>query len=112
MRAATILLALALASPVLAGGPEPRAGTKPVLWSAQAQVFHLQSPLPVAVTIRILGPAPDFPRMVTVPAMPGSVSVPYPETRMRIQVQIAPGVWSQVVTLTRRPAITRIPNLF
>lgn len=107
MRKAALLLLVALV-PAAPAWAQP----KPAVLQAQAQVFHLQSPLPVPVTIRILGPAPDFPRVLTVPGIPGSVAVPYPDTRMRVQVQIAPGVWSQVVTLTRRPAITRIPNLF
>jgi hypothetical protein len=104
--------ALILVAVLLALAPQAEARDKPVLIRVQAQVFQLQSPLPVAVTIRILGPAPGFPQVVTVPAAPGSVAVPYPDTRMRVQVRIAPGVWSHVVTLTRRPTIQRLPILF
>jgi len=93
-RIAGLLLAMALAPPV------------------QAEVFRLQSPLPLPVTIRILGPAPEFPQVVMVPAAPGSVLVPFPQTRMQVQVQLAPGIWSHVVSLTQRPKIQRLPNLF
>ena len=105
-----------LLATVLAGtaGPAPAGSwpdaAKPTLIRVQdMRIFRLQSPFPVPV--RILGPASQgFPQVVMTPGPLGSVPIPYPGQRMRLQVRLPNGQWSGVITLDWSAGVIRLPQ--
>ena len=79
---------------------------------SQTKMFHLASPVPFPITIRLIASAAGFPKVVMMPAGPTSIPVPYPGMTMQLQVRMPNSQWSPTQTLPWKPGNMSLPKLF
>jgi hypothetical protein len=77
------------------------------------KLFKLSSPLPISVSVKLLGPGLSFPMVCNVPAPPAPpIPIPYPDVSMKLRIKMPTGAWSPIMTVPWKSGTIFIPKLF
>lgn len=117
LRAAAIVLALALSVPTALaltdGRPglperaEPREAAEILI--AATRTYRIVNAFPYTVEIKVHGNGPSFPHVVKVPPG-GLIAIPFPDLSMKIQVRVlTTTTWSPMLTVPWRSGNISVP---